>query len=302
LGIFLVDAGQYLERMSGYKKPKLQLHKEFVYLNHDTVINSLSALEAGKVDEILEKITEAREGGLGGALGYGPIKANAGKKKSSNVEEELTRSRTNFSAFEAWNAHLGDAGAFGELTEWDLETRNDLEIGDTIRFKAIVSLAPVQRLFLTFIDFANQAADQNSVFKQPAAQLAETKKNARMMAGWMQGRGEAKSILVSIQPLNESTPRVSARLDESYLVNGTQFLEGEFTVIAQVESLIGEGDAVPAIRVLRETPPTVKETEVITEALAGFIGPAAELGVELTADDITLKYPGVVFHPIAIYR
>lgn len=95
---------------------------------------------------------------------------------------------------------------------------------------------------------------------------------------------------------------MSQRLDESYLVSGTQFVEGEFTVIAQVESLIGEDEAVPAIRVLRETPPSPKETEVITDALAAFIGPAAEIGVTLISDDITLRYPGVVFHPIAIYR
>jgi hypothetical protein len=288
--------------MSGYKKPKVQLHKEFLYLNHDTVINSLSAFEAGKVDEILEKVTEAREGGLGGTVGYGPAKASASKKKTSNVEEALTRSRTNFSAFEAWNTHLGEAGAFGELDEWNLETRNDIAVGDTIRFKAIVSLAPVQRMFLTFIDFAKQAADQDSIFKQPTEQLAKTKKTARMMSSWMSGRGEGKSIMISIQPVGESSPRVSARLDEEYLVSGTQFVEGEFTVIAQVESLIGTDEAVPAIRVLRETPPTPKETEVITDALANFIEPAAALGVEVTPDDITLRYPGVVFHPIAIYR
>lgn len=288
--------------MGGYKKPKAQLHKEFLYLNYDTIINSLSAFEAGKVDEILEKVTEARDGGLSGSLGYGPAKASASKKKTTNVEEELTRSRTNFSAFEAWSTHLADADAFGQLDAWDVETRNEIRVGDTIRFKAVVRLAPVQQLFLTFIDFANQAADQNSVFKQPAAQLAETKKQARTMSSWMRGRGDAKSIMVSILPLGVSTPRASGRLDEEYLVSGTQFVEGEFTVIAQVESLIGEDEAIPAIRVLRETPPTSKETEVITEALAGFIEPAAELGVDLTTDDITLTYPGVVLHPIAIYR
>ncbi|MGW9157614.1 DUF6414 family protein [Microbacterium sp. NPDC055665] len=288
--------------MSGYRRPKVQLHKEFLYLNHETIINSLSAFEAGKVDEILEKVSEAREGGLGGTVGYGPVKANASKKKASNVEEELTRSRTNFSAFEAWSHHLTEASAFGELDAWDVGTRNEIAVGDTIRFKAVVSLSPVQQLFLTFIDYANQAADQNSIFKQPAAQLAETKKQARMMAGWMRGRGEGKSIMVSIQPLGVPAPRVSARLDEDYIVSGTQSVEGEFTVIAQVESLINEGEAIPAIRVLRETPPTSKETDVITEALAGFIEPAAALGVELTMDDITLRYPGVVLHPIAIYR
>ena len=47
-----------------YKKPKSRLHREFLYLDNETIVNSLSALEAGKVDEIISKIDEAREGGL----------------------------------------------------------------------------------------------------------------------------------------------------------------------------------------------------------------------------------------------
>jgi uncharacterized protein YicC (UPF0701 family) len=100
--------------MSGYSKPKTRLHREFLYLNHDTVINSLSAFESGKVDEIIEKVSEAREGGLEGSVGHGVAKVAGGKKKTSNIEEELKRTRTHFSAFEAWSRHLEEAGAFGQ--------------------------------------------------------------------------------------------------------------------------------------------------------------------------------------------
>jgi hypothetical protein len=98
------------------------------------------------------------------------------------------------------------------------------------------------------------------------------------------------------------SPRAFARLDEKYLVNGVGVVEGDFTVIAQVETLVAKGDAVPAIRVLRETPPTPKEIETITNALQSFIEPAAALGVEITPDDITIAFPAVLLHPIAIYR
>lgn len=288
--------------MSGYNKPKTRLHREFLYLNSDTVINSLSAFESGAVDAIIEKVSEAREGGAEAAIGYGAAKVSGGKKKSSNVEEELTRSRTNFSAFEGWYQHLKQADALGELTGWDLDTRNEIEVGDTIEFKAQITLSPVQRVFLTYIDFANEVSNPDSPFKQPAAQAAETKKQARMMSNWMKGRGSGNSIMVSLAPTGVGDPRVIARLDEAYLVGGTQQVEGDFTVLAQVQSLIVDGDAVPAIRVLRETPPTPKETEVITDALQGFIEPAAGLGVTITPDDITLSYPGVILHPIAIFR
>lgn len=288
--------------MAGYKKPKTRLHREFIYLNSDTVINSLSAFQAGKVDEIIEKVSEAREGGLEGSLGYGPAKVGGSKKKTANIEEELTRTRTNFSAFEEWNRHLEAEGAFGELDDWDLETRDELQVGDTIRMEAYVVLSPVQQIFLTFIDFAKQAGDPDSALKQPTAKVAELKKTARMMTGWMTGPSGERSILVSISPLGKKEPRVYARLDEKYLVSGLGNVEGAFTVIGQVESVVAKGGAIPAIRALRETPPTPKETETITAALENFVEPAKGLGVDVTSADITIEFPAVVLHPIAIYR
>lgn len=49
------------------------------------IINSLSAFEAGKVDEIIEKVSEASEGGREGSIGYGPTKVAGNTKKTTNV-------------------------------------------------------------------------------------------------------------------------------------------------------------------------------------------------------------------------
>lgn len=87
--------------MAGYRPPKKRLHREFLYLNHDTVLNSLSALEAGKVDEIIQKVVEAKEGGIEATLGTGPVRGGGGKKKRASIEEELVKTRTWFSAFDA---------------------------------------------------------------------------------------------------------------------------------------------------------------------------------------------------------
>ena len=45
-----------------YIKPQRRIHRGFFYLDDETVINSLSAVEAGKVDEVVAKINSAREG------------------------------------------------------------------------------------------------------------------------------------------------------------------------------------------------------------------------------------------------
>ncbi|MDQ4488614.1 hypothetical protein RBS60_00205 [Sinomonas sp. ASV486] len=288
--------------MGNYKKPKVRIHREFLYLNHDTIINSLSAFESGKVDEIIQKASEASEGGLDGSIGYGPVKAGGKKTSTKNVQEELVLTRTKFSAFDAWFGHLDAADALGVLEGWDADTREELGVGETVRLEAHVALAPLYQIFNTFISFANEASNPDSVFKQKAADVAETKKTARQMLGWMKGKGDAKNILVELNPFGVSDPKVVARLDERYLVAGAQAIEGQYTIIGQIEHLLVPEEKVPSIRIIRDAPPTELETSTITEALRNFIEPAAALGVTVEESDIRLEYPTVILHPIAIFR
>ncbi|MCR2812581.1 hypothetical protein [Microbacterium sp. zg.Y1084] len=292
--------------MGGYKAPKKRLHREFMYLNYDTIINSLSAFEAGKVDEILQKVSEASDGGLSGSLGanVGPAnaKVSAGKKKSASMEEELTRSRTHFSAFDSWIKHLDAEDGVGELTAWDVETRDEIEVGDTVRFEARVTLSKVQQVFFVFLEYVAQAGDPNSVFKQPTAKVAELKKQARPIENMIRGAGNGRNIQVLAAPFGVDSPRVVARLDEQYLVGGAQMVEGDFTVIAQVSNLVDRGEVVPALRILRDTPPTPVEVTMMTNVLDGFRDAAGGLGVTIDDSDTSYEYPAVIVHPIAIYR
>jgi hypothetical protein len=291
--------------MGGYKKPKAQLHREFVYLNHDTVLNALSAFEAGKVDEIIEKTSEASEGGLDASLRAGPIKGGGAKKKTSNMQEELVRSRTWFSAFDAWHSHLEVAEAFGTLSAWDKETRDELGVGDTVRFAADVVIAPLHQVFATFIAFANDAGQADSAFGAIAMkpqEIAELKKTARSMAGWMRGRSDEKNILAYLRPFGIAEPRIVVQLNERYVVGGVGGLEGRFTVIGQVESLLADGEVVPAVRIVRDVPPTPMETQAITAALEHLVGPAREMGVDIGPDDLVIPHPAAIVRPIAIYR
>jgi hypothetical protein len=59
-------------------------------LNDETVINSLSAVEAGKVDEVLARVNTAREGGVGGGIGIQGAKVEGSKKSTSEFEEEMS--------------------------------------------------------------------------------------------------------------------------------------------------------------------------------------------------------------------
>jgi hypothetical protein len=288
--------------MSTYRPPKQRLHKEFLYLNHDTVLNSLSALEAGKVDEIIQKVVEAREGGVEGSVGAGPVRGGAGKKKKASIEEELVKTRTWFSAFDAWHAHLTGAQALGTFDVWDIDVRNALSVGDTLEFTAELVLSPVHKVLRTFLSYADNAAKPGHVFSQKGAELAETKQMARIMVDWMGGRDKPTHLPMYMRPGGVLEPRIVAGLQDAYLIGGHENIEGTFTVVGQVTALLSGDQVESTIRIIRDVPPTQAEVDVISEAMTNFIEPALEFGVEIDASDINIPAPAVMLRPIAIYQ
>ena len=288
--------------MPGYKKPKKHLHREFLYLNHDTIINSLSALEAGKIDEILQKANEAREGGISGNVAVGPVAAGGSKKKTANIEEEMVRTRTVFSAFDAWYQYLSQAEAIGTFDEWSLDVRNQIGVGDTIEFRANLTLTPIHKILRTYLSFAAEAAVPGSLFHQKGEALAETKKVANVMTSMLGGKDAPQHLPVYMAPYGVDEPRILARLDDEYIVSPKEAIEGTYRVIAQVDQVLAEGETISAIRVVRDVPPTPMEVSTISEALANFKEAADNLGVTITDDDITVLPPAILVRPIAVFR
>jgi hypothetical protein len=74
---------------------------------------------------------------------------------------------------------------------------------------------------LTYIAFAKEANKINSPFKQTGTALSETKNAAKMMSEWMGTKGETISLMVYLSPEGVVFPRITARLEEPYLVGGT---------------------------------------------------------------------------------
>ena len=285
-----------------YKRPTQHLHHEFLYLNHDTIVNSLSALEAGKIDEIIQKANAAREGGFSGGVGAGPLEVQGGKKKTSNIEEEMVRTRTIFSAFDAWYKYLVAAGAIGTFDTWDQAVRNDLRTGDTIEFEGRLTLTPVHKVFRTFLAFAEQAETPGSPFQQKGEELKETKQISRMMQVLLGGKDATHHLPVYVAPYEVEDPRMLARLEERYMLSPKEGIDGLYRVIGQVDEILRKGDEISAMRLIRDVPPTPMEVKTMREALTMLIDPAKEMGVEIDPSDITVPYPAVVIRPIAVYR
>ena len=224
------------------------------------------------------------------------------RKKASNIEEQMVRTRTIFSAFDAWYRYRKDGDAIGTFDKWNLDVRNDLATGDTIEFEARLTFTPVHRILRTYINFAEQADTPGSVFQQKGQELQETKKIARMMLVWLGGKGAPQHFPVYMAPYEQTEPKIVARLDEEYMLSPKEGIDGLYQVIAQVDEILREGDEVSAIRVIRDVPPTTMEVTTISEALANFVEPAQELGVVIEPEDISVPYPAVLVRPIAVYR
>lgn len=284
--------------MSTYRAPKRRLHREFLYLNHDTVLNSLSALEAGKVDEIIQKVNEAKEGGMDVSAGVGPVRGGGKKTKGSTVQEELVRTRTWFSAYDAWYRYLSNEGAIGSFDTWSEDVRGELAVGDTLEFAADLVLSPIHKLLRTFISYSENAG----TFGTTGKELAEVKKTAAMMVGWLGGSSKKTNLPMYLQPSGVAEPRIIAALHDDYVIGDREGIEGTYTVVGQVSRLLTGSDVVSTIRVIRDVPPTPLEVNTINEAMTNFIEPARELGVDIGPSDINISAPAVILRPIAIYQ
>jgi hypothetical protein len=284
-----------------YRKPEKRIHRGFYYLDDETVINSLSAVEAGKVDEVLARVNTAREGGLGGGVGIQALKLEGSKKNTSEFEEEMVRTRTRFSVFEIWYNNLSDNKAIGRFEGWSNDILADVQVGDTVEFNASLDLAPMQTIFRMFGWFTKQARTQGSVFAQKGEELKATKEAERIFKALV-GEDENLESVVLAKPTGGIGPLVAMRLADKWMIGQLGHLAGEYTVVGQVEHILETGERYPTLRLMPAAPVTKKELDVLSEIVGGFAEPAKEFGLRVTPEDAAISGPAMWLTPIAVFR
>ena len=197
--------------MGVYKAPKERLHRDFYYLDDEVVVNSLSALESGKVDEIVSRVTTAREGGFSGELKIPAVDAGVGgtRKSSSEVEEEMVRTRTRFSVFDAWYRLMYEKKAVGTFAGWGMGALDGVSPGDILEFRCELSLGPLQTVLRLYLWFADLAGQDGNMFSQKGEQRKVTKasaSNVRQLLGGMNGEDDDVPLLAT--PLGDPGPAV----------------------------------------------------------------------------------------------
>ena len=270
-------------------------------MNDETVINSLSAVEAGKVDEVLAKINTAREGGLGAGIGFHGAKVEGAKKSTSEFEEEMVRTRTRFSVFEIWRDNLVSKKALGVFDGWSPEIIDDVQPGETVEFKAKLDLAPLQTIFRMFSWFAKQAQTQGSLYAQKGEELKSTKEAERIFRA-LSGEGDNLESVVLAKPSGGEGPPVAMQLADRWLIGELGHLSGEYTVVGQVDQIFRDGEQYPTLRLMRVAPVTIVELATLPTDSRQFPEPAKVFGLNVSPEDATIAGPAIWLTPIAIYR
>lgn len=289
--------------MGIYIRPKNRIHRGFFYLDDEMVTNSLSAFEAGKVDEVVAKLNSAREGGIGGALGASAAKIEGGKKTRSNLEEEMVRTRTRFSIFDLWYEHLKKESALGAFNGWGPAALEDVSVGDTLELDGTLSTAPLETVMRLYLWFAARAKEQGNPWSQKGDELKETKAAERIFRLLLRPNDDyVDQAVVIMTPRGEPGPKVALPVNTDWLIGGLGDLGGDYTVIAQVDRIVPEGEELPAIRLTRDVPPTELEIDTLKEAVAGLITSARDIGVDASEDAATIVGPALWLVPLAIYR
>ncbi|MHA7306539.1 DUF6414 family protein [Arthrobacter sp. TMN-49] len=290
--------------MAIYRSPSKKIHRGFFYLNDETVINSLSAVESGKIDEVVAKVNSAREGGFGGGLGFQGANIEGSKKSTSALAEEIVRTRTRFSVFELWYQTLVDGKALGTFQGWGPKALEGVQPGHTVEFRATLEVVPIQTLFRLYLWFSDKAKSQGHIFSQKGEELKSTKeaeRSMKMLLGDNDEGGAGETIFIA-RPVGEKGPAVAMPISAEWLIGKTGRLGGEYTVVAQVDQILTDGEELPTLRLTHDVSATPLEINTLKESVGGFVEPAKAMGMDVSADDASITGPALWLNPIAIFR
>lgn len=290
--------------MAIYKVPKERLHRDFFYLNDEIAINSLSALESGKVDEIVSRTTTAREGGFSGELKIPVVDIGVGgsRKATSEIEEEMVRTRTRFSIFDAWYRLIQERKGLGTFEGWGPDALEGVEPGDTVEFRAGLSQGPLQTVFRLYLWFADQAARDGNMFSQKGEERKTTVASAKNVRQLLGDADDDDEVPLLATPLGDDGPSVLLSISRKWLIGRLGQLGGTFGIVGQVVQIVEQGDEYPVLRLTKDVVPTPLEMDTLRTAVEPFVEPAKALGVDVEASESVIVGPVLVINPIAIYR
>lgn len=265
--------------------------KQFLYLNEDLVSQFISQLEGGLYDEESQSSTESRERKLGGGLGAGPVKGEAGRTTSAEETVSRTVRQTPWSRYDHLVELIEGQGPIRFIEAADEQLWSDLKRGDIVEVESRLSMPSIARILRVAGGLSEllpliQALGGDDSLDQEAAQAFAA----------LEGLGKATTSKLSVIAAVSGSPnyRFVAQLETTALRVEPDELDGEATVVGTVRRKLRPG-----------------ERHATFELFAGQSSLPAEMRKELESAfdddeqlgaDIFVTDPGAIITPIAIFR
>lgn len=295
--------------MSSFKKPnKSNIYKRFLYIDEKEVLNSLSGIQGGEIDQIFQRLGEGGDGGLGFDVavdvpGIGRAGGKASKNKNKKLEQEILRKRTVQSATVALLDHLHENEAIGIIEgAYTPEIYEELEENMPVEFQADIRIHPLNQLVSVVQGWSEMAANFG-ISKKEAREFTEI---ARQIEAAFHGRDKSKKTMI-IFAETDGQPQeyklvLPIHVDD--LMVSLDELSGTATFVAQVDRIVEEDKEVLAARVVRNSPVLPAERNMMLEMLPALQELQGDegIGLKIDRDDIVLSKPSVLLKPICIYR
>ena len=282
------------------KKPKQRVFRSFLYLNGDEVINSLSGLEGGDIDEVLTRVGEEGDGELGGEIRAGPAKAKGGRKKTRKFEEEIRRKRTEHSAATTLLRKLHEQDAVGVIEgAYGAEVHPELDEHMLLEFQASIRIHPLHQM-ISAARAWQKMAPEFGASREEVRGMTDTIKLLEAIA---QPAGGDRTFLAFAETSGTTDGyKLVLPIYERHLLVPLDDFSGNATFVAQVDRVLKGGDEVLAVRLIRNAPQLSLEREGLAEALPELIEGISDLGISTDEADFFLSEPAVILKPICIYK
>lgn len=295
--------------MSSFRKPKASTHKRFLYIDENDVLNSLSTLEGGAIDEILHKGSAESSGGAGVEAsielpGMGKVGGHGGKNKAQRLEEEIRRRRTVYSATIALLNNLHENDAVGVVEgEYTPEIYDELEENMVIELEAEIRIHPLHQLVNVMQGWSQLAQD----FGLPKKEVREFMSVAQQIETAFHGKDKAKQTLVMFAEAGGeeySEYKLVMPVKRNHMLVPVDEFAGKATFIAQIEHILEDREEYLAARVVRNSPVLPAEREMMLEMLPALEAlqeePGFGLGIERS--DVVLSKPAIILKPLCVYK
>jgi hypothetical protein len=265
--------------------------KQFLYLNDDLVNQFISQLEGGLYEEESESSTESRERKLGGGLGAGPVKGEAGRTTGSEKTVSRTVRQTPESRYERLIELIEEEGPIRFIEAANDEMWNDLKRGDIVEVESRLSMPTIARILRA----AGGFGELLPLIQMFGGDDPQDQEAIQALAA-LEGFGKATTSKVSVIAAVSGSPdyRFVAQLETAALRAEPDELDGEATVVGTVRRKLHSKERHSTFEFFAGQSNLPSE---MRKELESAFDDEAELGA-----DLFVTAPAAIMTPIAIFR